>query len=928
MRRYIVCFVLLCTAIVTRPCKGLAQSASVLGSIEGFVVDTTGAAIPKARVTAKHLDWGASRMTETGQSGQFRFNGLAIGRYQLQVEKQGFGSVVVSPFLLSVGQTVQQQIEMKPAQVVQQVEVKEQPEALDTASTTPSVALGYDRVEEAPAPGRNYLNFALVAPGVTSSSGSSSQSLGPTQGRALGDTGLVFGGLRGRNNSITIDGVDNRDETTGGNRVSVGLEMVQEFRVLNVAVPAEYGGAAGGIVNVVTRSGTNTWHGDATFFAQNELFNARKPDVESPSKPRFRRYQPGTSINGPIRKDRTFISAAFEQEFESSQEWSEVPADAVEAINTALAQPLYSNAAVRTALRGLFGAKSRGTDLSFKINHQASSANTLTARYAFSRGRVLNDVQDVANFTDRSARGSSLTDDHSLVLGWTGVPSANLANDLRFQFARRRVELAPNSHGAMLEIPGVVTLGESYRLNGARTEDHYELVDNASLIAGRHQIGFGGDIHAVNLDARLANRFAGVFIFPTLGDFVAGRPDVFFQAFGNPKTNLTTVPVGFWFQDRWQARDSLTLQAGFRYDRQAMPDAIPASNRNWSPRLGLAWRPDKTKPLVLRAGFGLFYDRYPLAFLNDAIQKNGQHGFEQYVVGNAAAQVLALSEGGSTARPLPGVVNSICRADVGFPTTYSRKVAAGIEYGVSKDTTLTVEYNNVRGFHLSRTRNINGGLPPLYQLEQTARSSYQGASIYVNRRMSHEWTLLVDYDIGETWDDASDFDEQPLDPFDPRKDWARSRQHQAHRLAASSLFELPAEEWRSAPDWLRTSLVNITVSPVLIIGSGRPVNALDSTDVFRTGAYPITARPLALSRNPFFSPATVSLDLRVMKRFPFRRNRAWFTLGVEAFNLTNHANFARVSPYYAAQGSRLDSYRGPIEASSGRQLQLLLTVEF
>src|SRR5262245_9944553 len=363
------------------------------------------------------------RTTESDQMGHFYFGGLAIGRYSLRAEHQGFSTVLVGPFLLSVGQTVVHQIEMKPGEISERLEVNEQPEALDVTATTTSVALGYDRIEEAPAQNRNYLNFVLIAPGVAPSSGSNTQRSAAGVRSVANDSGFTFGGLRGRNNSISVDGTDNRDETTGGNRVAIGLEMVQEFRVSGTAVGAELGGAAGGLVNMVTRSGTNLWHGDGTFFTQNEYLNARNPEAISTDRPRFRRYQPGVSLNGPIRKDRTFFSTAFEQEWEDSEEWSEAPAASVDSINTALARPEFAGSAVKSVQRGLFPANSAQSEFSLKLNHQAGTANSFSFRYAFSRGRISQDVQGVDNYADRSSRGSSLTKDHSLVGGWTYVRS-------------------------------------------------------------------------------------------------------------------------------------------------------------------------------------------------------------------------------------------------------------------------------------------------------------------------------------------------------------------------------------------------------------------------------------------------------------------------------------------------------------------------
>jgi hypothetical protein len=194
--------------------------------------------------------------------------------------------------------------------------------------------------------------------------------------------------------------------------------------------------------------------------------------------------------------------------------------------------------------------------------------------------------------------------------------------------------------------------------------------------------------------------------------------------------------------------------------------------------------------------------------------------------------------------------------------------------------------------------------------------------------MSRELSFLLAYHLGHSHDDASDFDEQPLDPLNLRRDWAYSRQHQAQRLAASALFELPVEEIRRAPEWLRKSLERVTVAPIFTTGTGRPINALETTDIFRTGAFPISARPFGLARNPFFSPSATSLDLRTMKTFPFKHDRAYVQAGVEVFNLTNHSNPLRVSQYYAAGGIRLPSYGQAVETLNARQIQFLIQLEY
>lgn len=546
-------------------------------------MDESGAVVPEAQVTVEQPEKGFRRSTVSDATGRFIIQGLPSDEYTLRIEKDGFATTIIEELAVSLGRTLSQSIELKPAVVTESIEVTERAGAVDTAATSASAALGSERIEEGPSSNRNYLNFVLVAPGVALSSGSNAQRSLAGIRSAAPDSGFTFGGMRGRNNSLSIDGVDNRDETTGGNRVSIGLEMVQEFRVAGAVVAAESGGAAGGSVNVVTRSGNNTWHGDATWFFQNEDLNARDPEVTAGPKSRFRRYQPGVSLLGPMKRDRTFFATALEQQWESSQEWSDTPGGAISAINEALSLPRFEAAFVQEAKQGLFPAGASETEFSFKLNHHASEAHALSARYAFSRGRISNEVHALENFADQSARGSSITRDHSFVASVTSVPSPTVVNDLRVQISRCGVELMPNSRGAMLHIPGLVTLGQAYTLDSQRAEDHWEVVEAFNAVAGRHQLSLGGSLHRIGLNARLANRFGGIFVFPTLADFEAARPDVFLQAFGHPRTEMSTLPAALWFQDRWQPHPRLTLEGGIRWDRQNLPAPFADATGNVAP---------------------------------------------------------------------------------------------------------------------------------------------------------------------------------------------------------------------------------------------------------------------------------------------------------------------------------------------------------
>jgi hypothetical protein len=902
------------------PLAAFAQS-----SIQGLVLDPSGAAVPDATITATLADSGAGRSVRTGADGRYRLPGLPVGTYTIRCEKEGFQSAQIPQVYLALNKTLEQSIQLKLATAGASIDVREQPDTLNTTAPTAGVGIARETLEETPSQNRSYLGVVLLAPGVAPAAGSNTLRTKAGVRSALPDSGFTFAGMRARNNSLSIDGLDNRDETTGSSRVAVGQEAVAEFRVSASNVAPEFGGGAGGNLNVVTLSGTNRFHGDVNLFAADSFLEARNPEAETSARPDRRQYQPEAALNGPLRHDRTFFAATIESERESGQEFSEIAGAGVPSrINAALAGSRFSRAAVNGIAGGLFPTESTSTQTSFKITHRAGRAHELMARYAFSRARNAREVLGSDNFSEQSARGTSHNQDQSFAAGWQFVGGPRFVNELRFQFARRSIGLVPNARGALLEIPGVASFGQSAMLDGSRREDHVQVVESATLVRGAHLFGFGGSGQRITLDARLANRFAGVFLFPTLDDFTRGAPDVFLQAFGDPRTRYSTDPVAIWAQDQWRPAAGLSVVAGVRYEAQRLPAPFGTADRNLAPRLGVAWQPHGRGGWVFRAGAGLFYDRYPLAFLNEAIQKDGVHGFEQYAVGGAALRALELSRAGTLPAPLDGVARSAYRPDPGFDSTptYARKFTAGVERAIDADTTVTVEYMNIAGFHLPRLRNAALTLPPQFALEQSAGSRYHGVSLTLHHRLTKDITYLLGYTAGAARDDAGDFDEQPLDPANARRDWSRSRQYQAHRVVASGIFELPLDEM-GAPGWLQQAGKQLHFSPVVSLGSPRPVNALLATDVYRTGAYPITARPAGLSRNPFYVRGVFDVDLRVTKGFEWWKEHGMFLFGVGFYNLTNHTNALRVSPYYGK-----GSYRGLIETLNARQAQFSFQWEF
>jgi hypothetical protein len=842
-----------------------AQGGTASAALTIETMDSSGLPLPGAKLALKNPSTGATRLATANEAGRATLVGLAAGDYLLEASLEGF-QIARMAVSLSTGQTRLQSLRLNPGAVSTAMEVDGHSELIETSAANASVSLGGDRIEEAPAANRNYLGFVLTAPAIGSSPGANTMRSATGIRNPANDTGFTFAGMRGRNNGMTIDGADNRDETTGGGRVAIGLEMVQEFRVSGTSVSAEYGGAAGAQVNVVTRSGENLWHGDFTMFAQNEKLSARNPEARTASRPLHRRYQPGVSLGGPIQRDRTFFYSAIEWPIEDAEEWSE------------------SAPGLRGLRPGLFATSERGAEGSFKVSHTFRNYHQLSARYADSRGRVRGGAQAGDNFADVSAYGSSATFDHSLVGGWTAVLGPSRTNDLRGQWSRRDASMTPNeTSGPMIAIPGVLTFGRNEQLDQSRVEDHQEIVDNLQLVRSGHLIGIGASVHRVAFDGVSRQRFGGVRIYPSIDAFDAGMASLTLQAVGDPALRMSTTPAGFWIQDRWQPRRGLTFDIGLRYDRQWLPRGVPMTSRNIAPRLGIAWHPRGESKWVLRAGAGIFYDRYPLAFVNQGLLKDGVRGWEVY-----NGQV-------KTYRFAPG-----------FRAAASFKASGGVERRIDENTVLTAEYTYLKGMHLPGIR----GLGNAFELGSSLNSRYNGLTVAVNRRLRKELAYLVSYSIGWARDQASDFDEHPNDPADLRAEWGRSRLDQRHRFAASVLYELPLEGiWE-----------NITLAPVVRQGSARPLNIL--TPEGGNGAYPLSARPAGVARNTAEFPGEASFDLRLMKTIAYRENRSRLQFGAESFNLLNHTNYLRASAF---QGPR---FGGLVEASNPRQIQLFMQFEY
>jgi len=929
------------------------------------VTDSSGAVIPGSKIKLRNALTGQSRTVATNEQGFFRAEQLAVGAYEVQAEQTGFAPFRQTGIGLGLGQTVHLNIVLAPASTSEQVTVGAQPSAIDTSQTSVISSVDRERIEELPVRTRNSLDFVLLVPGVSASPSVSGVSgLTPLRG-----SGFTFGGLRPRSNNVSIDGLDNNDEYTGSSRTELSPEIVQEFQVVNNGLSAESGGASGGSINVVTRSGTNMFHGDAFIFAQDSAFNARDPFEIDPGKPSFRRFRAGSSLGGPIVKNRTFYYAAVEQEHNRGQVGLDIDPAIASTINSFLATGAYRGLPTRQITTAFSPIARAETEAAGKLEHQLTESTSLMLRYAFTNNRESGDAFNSSGLIDASARGSSFISDNALSGSLTTVLSSEAVSDLRFQAATRHAVLRTNQlFGPEVDIAGLVTFGRPYAGNSERRENHYQGSYTYSHTHGKHLWKVGGSVNRVRLRADVPDGFGGVYLFGSLADFLTANPDQFRQGFGNPRIDFPVTSFGGFVQDHWSLARQLTVDFGVRYDYEHLPAGFNEDTKNVSPRIGLAWSP--FPKWVLRAGYGVFFDRYVLANLAQAIEKNGAQAFDQVADGSAAANLFAVSQGSSLSAPVPGLSPSIFRSDPRLGTPYSEQASAGAEYLLEKNLTLRADYLLVRGIKLPRTLNVNL-LPPvvltsanaaslgisdpapqqigrevfsperlnpnfddIYDLQDSSISTYNGASLTLSRKMNEELEFSGSYTLSKTLDDASDFDEQPQNPFDLRAERALSRQHQQQRFVFNALWDLPIgeneDESGKPPEgagWLTRVFSHIEVAPILNIESGRPVDPLTGLDSNQNHAFPLSARPQGLGRNSLSTPSVATMDFRVLKYFPFGGMKH-LDVVVESFNLFNSANVSQINPVFGSSLTSAPEFRQPVATTGARQIEFSLDYEF
>ncbi|HET9130249.1 MAG TPA: TonB-dependent receptor, partial [Terriglobia bacterium] len=520
---------------------GFPQSQMSSGDIKGTVTDLQGGSLSGATIRLKNIETGLTRQATTDMSGDWHFFVVPPGAYEVRAEQPGFVAMTRLPIHVTVGATIDVDLRLEIAGASSEVLVQADSPILEIEKTQQSDTITEERIDNLPINQRNYLGYSMLTSGVTDSAGLNTFSLpqAPT-------SNLSFLGQNGRSNSVTIDGVDNNDAAVGAERSTVSQDAVQEFQINRSNFSAEFGRASGGLINIVSKSGTNDWHGTLFSYFRNQALDARNPFAfgpnGSPTDPPYSRWQAGFAFGGPIKSDRTFYFLSYEGLRQRESRFVTFME------NTAAFQPSASQAALIDALTatgnpsfvglgnqlrsalttsstvypdtlklleansGVFPFKSNNNTASLRLDHSWSASNQLFARLTFTDTDTVGGSFGGLKAPSRAANYK--IQDYAIAAGDTAYFGSSRVNEFRFQFANRDYDTLPaDPIGPEITINGLVGLGRDFYLPSLRNEKRVQLLDNFTIALGKHVLKFGGDANIVPIDTTTEVFFGGRFIF-------------------------------------------------------------------------------------------------------------------------------------------------------------------------------------------------------------------------------------------------------------------------------------------------------------------------------------------------------------------------------------------------------------------------------
>jgi hypothetical protein len=909
-------------------CALQAQQATSSATLSGWVEDQTGSAVQGAQVSIRDLDRDRAVRSASDAQGRFSFLYLPPGNYRLEVADPRF-ALFRRDLTLSLGQSAEIPVRLVLAGQTTTLQVIESIVTIEPARTQISETVRPAEIESLPLNGRNYLDLALLVPGVSRTNLGSSQQFAETS--AVPGTGISFSSQRNLNNNFVLDGLSANDDAAGLSGTYVSQEVIREFQAVNSGATPEYGRASSGVINIASRSGTNDWRGRLYGFFRNQRLDARNPLAAT--RDPLTQLQYGASVGGPVRKNRTFLFANFEQTHRHAAGYVTIAPANVTAINARLSTlPEYRGPLISS---GQFPSGYGMANGFLRADHEISASHQFMARYsiydlASDNARSVGGLNDVSRATRLDNR------DHALAFTEVATVSPVTLNEFRVQYIRSRLAAPGNDLvGPAVNISGIANFGASTTSPVGRDNDLYQINDTLSLVRGRHSLRAGADLLWNRLNIFFpGSQVAAVYSFSSLANFLASRYQTFQQAFGDPYQFQSNPNLGLFLQDEWKPGRSLALHAGVRYDIQKLPQPIRTGLRNVAPRFGVAWSPGDQRT-VIRAGYGLFYDRIPLRATSNALQRDGS----KYRVA-----LLAFGQEGAPVFPRQlsdfptGQFINITTIDPNIENSYAQQASIQIERQFAAGSSVSVGYQWLRGLHLILSRNNNVprysaaeasalGIPNLgrpdsrygnvSRYEGSGDSYYNGLLVSGKLRASRWAELRLSYNLSKAIDNVGNFFfSSPQDNFNLRDDRGLSDNDQRHRLTLAAIVTSPLKS-KILADW--------QLAPLFLYTSAPPFNVQLGSD--RNNDTNLNDRPFGTGRNTGRGFDFMTLDLRLSRTFALSDNLRVQAL-IESFNTLNRANRALPNNVVGAGVVPLPSFGRATAVYDPRQLQIGLRIDF
>ncbi|HEV2114469.1 MAG TPA: TonB-dependent receptor, partial [Terriglobales bacterium] len=748
-----------------------AQDAST-GSIRGTVSDPNGGRIVGAHVLAVNAATERTYAADTNSEGGFVFDLLPPGDYGVRADAPGMRSELRPAQHVPVGGAVQLDFRLVMAVVNEAVTVTEPPSLVEIQSSAVSGVIDEKAISDVPLNGRRFSDLALLDGGVTQD---------PRSLTSASNGDLAYGGIRGTQTSYLVDGADNNNaffaQARGRYRAPYQFsnEVVQEFRVSSNSYGAELGRAGGAVVNVVTKSGSNRFHGTAFYYLRDSRFNAQPAFTDF--KPSDRQQQFGFTLGGPLKRNRAFFYGGFDQHIfrvptvvqfatggysvvPQPGNYPVVPLD-YEANDRAL---VFAAANRLSQMGGEYRSQLLGNTGFAKVDFSLSprhflSARLNTSRYYGSNNVFFDPASPVTSYAI-SDNGEERVSTETGTLSLTSSLSQQLVSHLRLQFSRDLQQSFSNSSAPLTQIYSLMEgFGRSTILPRRTREHRFQVADTLSFDGARHSWKFGGDVMVTWIYNYFPSLFGGEYIFdnikvnpwtfePMIGGteltplraWAHGVPRYYMQNFGTAFSHPDTKEYAAFVQDSIRLTERLALNLGGRYDLQTFthkglisnplwPDSgrVPLDTNNVGPRLGFAYSLGNDRPFVVRGGYGLFYTRIPQMYTSAIATDNGLASTHLFLNNSDfydrqlfPSYPSPLLNCGLTATSCaaPGSIAGRLSTEISafsrdFQTPSVHQASLSVEREIAERMAVGASYLFVNGQNLIRARDVNLPVPTL-----------------------------------------------------------------------------------------------------------------------------------------------------------------------------------------------------------------------